>query len=176
MQWRSNMQHWLTVCCSKLVKSFHVNPMQLLCKKAVVWKAKFLRQFCVFSTNANWSNWKRSGGIRIPNDKNVQTWKKSRLVFQFKTLAVCSFSSWAVSSSRWPCWSLSSSITSRRLADQIIKKTGLQEKKETLHTHKECINMNDSFGSRSLPDTDLSTTTASLDGIHRVNSHNGSVH
>lgn len=72
-----------------------------------------------------------------------------------------------------------------------------------MNAQKDIIHMNDSLGSRSLPDTgknvfllvlltifiyytffakntilfpDISTTTASLNGLHRVNSTNGSVH
>ncbi|KAI6240026.1 hypothetical protein M3Y99_00486300 [Aphelenchoides fujianensis] len=55
-----------------------------------------------------------------------------------------------------------------------------QEKTQVLHAAKEGmdgIRMTDSLGSRSLPDSDFSATTASLNGLnHRISSPSGSIH
>ncbi|KAI6215439.1 Protein CBR-GLR-7 [Aphelenchoides besseyi] len=54
-----------------------------------------------------------------------------------------------------------------------------QEKKNVLNAQKDGIRMSDSLSGRSLPDTDISATTASVNngmiGLHRVNSPNGSI-
>ncbi|KAI6188571.1 CRE-GLR-7 protein [Aphelenchoides besseyi] len=61
----------------------------------------------------------------------------------------------------------------------IIISLTMLEKKNVLNEQKDGIQMSDSMSGRSLPDTDISATTASINngmiGLHRVNSPNGSI-